>query len=152
MIQRIQSVWLFLASLTLFLLLILPILTKSGGTGDIWVQIGGLYQKTNNISQKIESNNTLFGATILLSLLCFGNIFTFKNRSLQKRIILLSIFLIVLLAAFTANYVVNIPGGIEGATFGAGAYSPLAAILFCTLAFSGIRKDEQLIRSADRLR
>lgn len=152
MIQRVQSIWLFLAGLTLFFLLILPILTKQTNTGELWLQVGGIYQKTNTTVQKTESNSMLFGATIVVGLLCLGNIFAFRNRTMQKNIILLAIFLIVVLAALTVNYALNIPGGIDGATFNAGAGLPVLSIIFCALAFRGIRKDEQLIRSADRLR
>ncbi|QNK62238.1 DUF4293 domain-containing protein [Pedobacter sp. PAMC26386] len=152
MIQRVQSIWLFLASLTLFLLLILPIFTKQGTSGDLSFQIGGIYQKTNNVSHKTESFTALFGGTILVGLICLANIFTFKNRSLQKNIILLTILLIIALAGWTASYAFNIPGGFDGAVFGVGAGLPIFSILFCVLAIRGIRKDEQLIRSADRLR
>jgi uncharacterized membrane protein YbaN (DUF454 family) len=152
MIQRVQSVWLFLASLTLFLLLILPILTKDSGTGETWLQVGGIYQKTNNITQKTESYSALFGGTILGGVICLANIFSFRNRTLQKRITLLSIFLIFLLIVSIVNYAVKIPGGINGATFNIGTGLPLLSLIFCALAFRGIRKDEQLIRSADRLR
>ncbi|MGY0040270.1 DUF4293 family protein [Pedobacter sp. NJ-S-72] len=37
MIQRVQSIWLFLASATLFLLLILPIFTRQGTTGGSFI-------------------------------------------------------------------------------------------------------------------
>jgi len=152
MIQRVQSVWLFLASLTLFFLLILPILTKQSNTGDFWFQVGGFYQRTNHIAQRIESYTALFGGTILVGLICLGNIFTFRNRTLQKRIVLLTIVLILALVGWIASYAFKIPGGIDGATFNIGAYLPILSVLFCVLAHRGIRKDEQLIRSADRLR
>lgn len=152
MIQRVQSIWLFLASLTLFLLLILPILTKQADGGEIWFQVGGLYKRAGNITQQLASYSLLFGAAVCSALLCLINIFLFKNRTLQKRVILLVILLIIALAAGAAWYAQTIPGGINGATFNAGAYLPILSILFCVLAFRGIRNDEQLIRSADRLR
>lgn len=152
MIQRVQSVWLFLASLTLFLCLILPILTKQGPSGDFAIFAGGLYHKVNNVPQKLESYTALFGGVIAACLLCLINIFIFRNRTLQKRIIIISIVLILVVAGILATYALKIPGGIAGATISAGAYMPVLSILFCTLAFRGIRKDEQLIRSADRLR
>ncbi|MET1055222.1 MAG: DUF4293 domain-containing protein [Pedobacter sp.] len=152
MIQRVQSVWLFLAGLTLFLLLILPILTNNTSTGQIWLQVGGIYEKTNNITRQTATYTALFGGTILAAAVCLATIFLFNNRALQKRITLLSILLIVLLIAALINYALNIPGGIVGATFNVGAYLPVLSVIFCGLAFRGIRKDEQLIRSADRLR
>lgn len=152
MIQRVQSVWLFLAGLTLFLLLILPIVTNNTSTGQIWLQVGGIYEKTNNITRQTATYTALFGGTILAGVVCLATIFLFNNRALQKRITLLSILLIVLLIAALINYALNIPGGIVGATFNVGAYLPVLSVIFCGLAFRGIRKDEQLIRSADRLR
>jgi hypothetical protein len=152
MIQRVQSVWLFLASLTLFLWLILPILTKQGTSGEIWFQISGLYQRSNNVNTRVDTYPLLFGGTILTGLVCLANIFNFRNRTLQKRIVLLTICAIVALVIGIGSYVTRIPGGIDGSTFNAGAYLPVPSILFCVLALRGIRKDEQLIRSADRLR
>ena len=152
MIQRVQSIWLFLASLTLFLWIILPILTKQSNIGDFSLYAGGFYHRVNNIPQKVESYSLLFGGIIAAAVLCLVNIFMFRNRLLQKRLTLGAILLIVLLIAIAAAYALNIPGGIEGATFNPGAYMPVPALIFCALAFRGIRKDEQLIRSADRLR
>jgi len=152
MIQRVQSIWLFLASAILFLLLILPIFTRQGTTGELSFQIGGIYQKINNVSHKTESFTALFGGTILVGLICLANIFNFKNRTLQKRIILLTIVLIIALVGWTASYALNTPGGINGVSYGAGAYLPVFSILFCLLAIRGINNDDKLIRSADRLR
>ena len=152
MIQRVQSIWLLLAGLALFLLLILPVLTKHTEAGDLTFQVGGIYQKLNNVSQKTESYTALFGGIVVAGLICIANIFAFSNRTLQKRIILLIIFLIAALTAWTANYALNIPGGTQGASLNIGVALPVLSIIFCGLAFRGIRKDEQLIRSADRLR
>ncbi|CAM4159039.1 protein of unknown function [Pedobacter westerhofensis] len=152
MIQRVQSVWLFLAALTLFLLLILPVVTVPTSTGLNWLQVGGIYSTANNITQKTVSYSALFGGTILAGMICLAAIFLFNNRALQKRIVLLAIFVIILVIAAIVYYALNIPGGIVGAVFNLGAYLPFLSVIFCALAFRGIRKDEQLIRSADRLR
>lgn len=152
MIQRVQSIWLFLAGLMLFLLLILPVLSLHNYNEDLTLQVGGIYQNGAKAVQKMESYPALFGETILVGLICVANIFNFRNRTLQKRIILFSILLTIQLAAWIAFYVLKFPGGLDGVTVKAGAAMPLLTIIFCALAFRGIRKDEQLIRSADRLR
>jgi hypothetical protein len=152
MIQRVQSIWLFLASLTLFLLLILPILTKQNAGGEIWLQVGGVYQHTNTIVQKVQAYTGLFGLTIFTGAVCLFNIFNFKNRTLQKRIIILAILLIVVISGCIGGYAWKITDGMQGGSAGIGAALPLLTLIFCALAFRGIRKDEQLIRSADRLR
>lgn len=152
MIQRVQSVWLFLASLALFLLLILPILNLGTGSTELTLQVGGLYQKAGTISEKIESYTIPFALTILAAILCISTIFLYRNRTLQKRIIILIAFLIGFSAGFVAYSATHITGGINGASVAAGAFMPLLSLVFCILAFRGIRNDEQLIRSADRLR
>ena len=152
MIQRVQSIWLFLASLTLFLLLILPILTKQSAGGEIWLQVGGVYQHTNTIVQQIQAYTGLFGLTIFTAAVCLFNIFNFKNRTLQKRVIILAILLILIIIGCLGGYAWKITDGMQGGTAGIGAALPVLTLIFCALAFRGIRKDEQLIRSADRLR
>jgi hypothetical protein len=37
-------------------------------------------------------------------------------------------------------------------TYGIGMMLPLLSLIFCLLAIRGIRKDEELVRSADRIR
>jgi len=152
MIQRVQSIWLFLASLTLFLLLILPILTKQVAGGELWLQVGGIYQHTDTIVKQIETYSGLFGLTIFTGIVCLYNIFNFRNRTLQKRIVLLAIFLILVISGCLAGYAWKITDGMQGGSVGIGAALPVLTLIFCALAFRGIRKDEQLIRSADRLR
>ena len=152
MIQRVQSIWLFLASLTLFLLLILPVLTKQDTGGVIWLQVGGVYQHTANAVKQLEKYSGLFGLTIFSGVVCLYNIFNFKNRTFQKRIILLAILLILVLSGCIAGYAWKITNSMQSGSLAIGAALPPLTLIFCALAFRGIRKDEQLIRSADRLR
>lgn len=152
MIQRVQSIWLFLASLTLFLLLILPVLTKQSTGGEIWLQVGGVYQHTSTVVQQMETYSGLFGLTIFAGVVCLYNIFNFKNRTLQKRVVLLAILLILIIIGCVAGYAWKITDGMKDGSLAIGTALPPLALIFCALAFRGIRKDEQLIRSADRLR
>lgn len=155
MIQRIQSIWLFLATITLILMLVLPITTKVVDGDEAQIYTNGLH---HIIKGKVASgiNVELFLPLIIthtvLILLCFVNIFNFKKRSLQKRIAIFTIAAIAGFAFWCSIYAKEIPGGIEGASFGVGAYLPAVAILFVVLAIFGINKDERLIRSAERLR
>ncbi|KIO74948.1 hypothetical protein TH53_23445 [Pedobacter lusitanus] len=150
MIQRVQSIWLFLAALTLFLLLISPILSTGNPPAGLTYQIGGVYSKTDGA--KVESFTALFGGTIVVGLICLVNIFSFRNRSLQKRIILLTIILILILIGWTAANLLNIPNILQEFKLSIGAFLPILSIIFCLLAIRGINNDDKLIRSADRLR
>ena len=64
MIQRIQSVWLLLASLSIFALLLIPVVSNQTGGTETWIMVSGLYQKTNGISQKLQAFLPLLISTI----------------------------------------------------------------------------------------
>jgi len=88
MIQRVQSVWLFLASLTIFLLLLLPVVSNQVNGSEFWIMVTGLYQKTNETAIKVESFSPLYISAAAVGLICFISIFAFRNRTAQKRIII----------------------------------------------------------------
>jgi hypothetical protein len=152
MIQRVQSIWLLLTSLTLFLLLLVPVITKQWNGNEYSLLVTGLYQRTNGVSTRLNSFLPLFTSTIIIALIAFINIFIFKNRAIQKRIAIVVIILIAGLSFWVSQVALKIPGGTAGASFGIGAFLPILAIIWCFLAIRGIKKDESLIRSADRLR
>ena len=155
MIQRIQSIWFFLAALTLILMLFLPIASKEIAGTESAVYSSGLFQIITGKAGspfKILSFLPLLITNIAIAIICFVNIFNFRKRSFQKRFAIVSIILIIGFAFWCSVYAQKLPGGIEGASFGVGAYLPALAILFVVLGIFGINKDERLIRSAERLR
>jgi hypothetical protein len=152
MIQRVQSIWLLLTSLTLFLLLLLPIVNKHWNGNEYALLVTGLYVKTKDVSSRINNFLPLFVTTIVISFISLINIFNFKNRKSQKTVAIVVIVLIAGLSFWVSQVAREIPGGTAGATFGIGAFLPILAIIWCFLAIRGIKKDEQLLRSADRLR
>ncbi|SMC66509.1 DUF4293 domain-containing protein [Pedobacter nyackensis] len=154
MIQRVQSIWLLLAALTLVSLFFFPLMTKSVNNTEYLLYIDGHHQSikeasTNVISVTPIGAMILNGVAILLCLVC---IFQFKNRPMQKRLIMINMVLIIATAVLTALNASLFPGGIGGASLHIASSLFVLAILFCVLAVRGIRKDEQLLRSADRLR
>lgn len=152
MIQRIQSIWLLLAALSISCLLFLPMVTSNLVGGEFYITASGMYQKIGGIAKQIESYLPLLISVVALTLLCFINIFNFKNRKLQKRITYVSIVLMIGLSFWCSVYAKKMPGGLELANYGTGMFLPPLAIAFCLLAIRGINRDEALLRSADRLR
>lgn len=104
------------------------------------------------VAVKIEPTYPLLLTNVGLAVICLVNIFNFRNRTLQKKVAISTIILIIGFAFWCSVYAKQLPGGIENANFGAGAYMPALAILFIVLGIFGINKDERLIRSAERLR
>jgi membrane protease YdiL (CAAX protease family) len=151
MIQRIQSIWLLLASITIACLLFIPMVTATVGTTEYKVLADGLYQSGDG-ARKLESSLPLLISVIAVSLMAIVNIFNFKNRTTQKRFIMGNIVLIIGLSFWCSVYAKKIPGGLESANYGIGMFLPVIAIIFCVLAMRGINNDEKLLKSADRLR
>lgn len=152
MIQRIQTIWLLLAAITISFLLFIPMVTTTVGNVEYRVLATGLYQKTGEVSKQIESYLPLLISTIAAAAMCLVNIFNFKNRTTQKRLIMANVVLIIGLSFWCSQYAKKIPGGLETANYNVGMFLPVIAILFCILAIRGINNDDKLIRSADRLR
>jgi Domain of unknown function (DUF4293) len=151
MIQRIQSIWLLLAAITILCLLFVPVFTANSGETHYTLYGSGLKWRGSDVRDS-STNLPLAISTILAGLISLINIFNFRNRSLQKRIASLNIILILGLSFWLSQLGRQIPGGLEKATIGAGLFLPLIAIIFTLLAIKGIKSDDQLIRSADRLR
>src|SRR5690606_15401131 len=97
MIQRIQSVWLFLAAVTLFALFLFPYLQYAdlGGMGKA-LKVTGSYQGVEG--QPVQAEFFLFQtiATVLLAVFPLYIIFKFRQRKQQVRLIVLEIILVLL--------------------------------------------------------
>lgn len=141
MIQRIQSLWLLLATAAGFLTYQLPLWQGSLADGSI--------KKFN-----AADNLLFFALTIVVSILAFATIFLYKNRSLQKKLTLLGVFisagLIALEFLFVQDYRSSL--NLSESVWKPGALMPIVMAVLFFLAFQGIRKDEKLLKSLDRLR
>lgn len=155
MIQRIQSLFLFIVFATSLAAFFFPI---ASFWGELYVIKLGVLEVEEPIKYDIEWPDTLF-LTInlaLISLLAFVTIFMYKRRKLQVKLIRFNLLLnIVYLALIFFYYVPEL----ESLTMTdadyirePGIYLPIVSALFLVLANRFIMKDEKLVRSADRLR
>jgi hypothetical protein len=158
MIQRIQSVFLFLAFLATIALFFYPM---AGVYSDLVAYKFYVYELKNMVpgEASLFTFMTTFPLLLLnilvgaLSVIC---IFLYKNRIRQAKLVRLAILLeIVLIALVFFVYA----GIIEKNLFAspeyleeAGVYFPLISLIFLILSYRFIVKDEKLVRSADRLR
>lgn len=138
MIQRIQSVWLLLAAGLDAVTFRLPFFS-----GD-WIK--------DNFLAVIDLNATttiwLTIISIVVGALALLNIFLFKNRSLQLKLCYLGIVLSLGLLALYFLEMQNFIGG----TISIWALFYFPILLCFIFAARGIKKDEKLIKSLDRLR
>ncbi len=137
MIQRIQTLWLFLAGLLAFLTVKYP---TYGG----YIDSAKPYEELNGMSGGI----LILVSTILVGVLAWVAIALFKNRKVQTYLCLAGIAAEALLCwlyfSRTAAYVDGV--------FSFFAVFHILIIIFFILALTGIRKDEKLVRESDRLR
>ena len=149
MIQRIQSIFLLLAAAAGFGQFVVPYLSTESGNAAATVPV-----LADTVLNPMD-NPGLLGLCILSGIVSLAAIFLFRNRQMQARLgngaAIASLLLTVLAVFVVYQTMQQLPEG--GSTrYGAGLALPAIAILFNWLAVRFIRKDENLVRSMDRLR
>jgi peptidoglycan/LPS O-acetylase OafA/YrhL len=140
MIQRIQSLWLLLAAAAMIFALYVPFAMESNAHGQTRPLLA-------------DDNLSTYLLGLLLSLSALIIIFLFRRRSNQKRLIWLSVLTCVLFMVLMYFQVEEIKNTEQHeAKFRIGAILPVVYIVLMGMAYSGIRKDEKLIKSVNRLR
>lgn len=144
MIQRIQSIFLFLASISFWGLFGLPFATSEAS-------MEGLF---SDQIYNILDHPILLALTAIGGLLAIIAIFLFKKRPLQKKMGLGIITISILLIVLSIVLVLQDSQSETMATIneGLGLGLPIFAIIFSLLANRYIGKDEKLVKSMDRLR
>jgi len=143
MIQRIQSIYLLLASAMLWLEFILPFSRSSD------YKLGYFSDEVYNIADHIS----LTAITSIAGALCLLIIFLYKNRKLQKNLIYITI--LIGLALYVTAFILirqDTPDFMNVSSLFVGAFLPLGSIIFLILSLRGVNKDEQIVKSMDRLR
>ena len=129
MLQRIQTVWIFLAIL-----------------GAVFLFVTG-------------QDISLFGSTPFITIICavmilveFFSILSYKNRKRQILLNTISIFINALLLGSLAYWLLTLSGGIDFPEKGIEPFFPFLSMICLFIANVFIRKDDRLVKSVDRLR
>ena len=104
---------------------------------------------------KVNDKYPLLVVTVVLVLLPTLAIFMFGNRKRQMALCFTSILSCISFISMMLFRVTNINAqtpGITGASYSIGAILPVLAMVFLFMAIMGIRKDDKLVKSMDRLR
>ena len=155
MIQRIQTVYLAVATLLMALSLILPIAVFQVSGVEYELGAFSLHNDAESITYPVIWMGSILAAATVLPLLI---IFLFKNRLLQIRLCVSEIVLLLGSATFLALYCYRLCDVLSemftnlNFTLGFAALMPVVAIIPVVLAIRGIAKDEALVRSLDRIR
>ncbi|WP_027377005.1 DUF4293 family protein [Kaistella palustris] len=129
MLQRIQTVWIFLSLL-----------------GAVFLFITG-------------QDFSLFGPVPFISVSCvalvllgFLSILSYKERKRQILLNNISMIINALLLGLLAYWLLTLPGGIDFPEKGIEPIFPLISVVGLLIANMYIRKDDRLVKSVDRLR
>tara|TARA_B110000238_G_scaffold181772_1_gene207002 strand:- start:135 stop:566 length:432 start_codon:yes stop_codon:yes gene_type:complete len=143
MIQRIQTIYLFLASIV------------SGGlifVFNLWNTLKEQIFVLDLLQQELVAFKLVPIMFIASSILSVLTMFLFKDRKLQfvigRVIVLINLFLLALLIYLS----LTLSGETSVSEKGIGMFLPILVILLTVLANKAIKKDEDLVKSADRLR
>jgi hypothetical protein len=150
MIQRIQSVFLLLTTLLAVLFLTGELIDFQNGHRLIFSGI----VSDDRIAGINESQSLLLTViSLAIPLLALIIIFMYKNRRMQMRLTALLIFLVILQVAAVIWYTMGAADTFETRPIpGIRMILPLLMFVFSVLAYRGIKKDENIVRSYDRLR
>lgn len=155
MIQRIQSLYLFIVAVLTGLVMFLPVAKFMDATEVLKLTGLGI------IDQSGEMIITVYGlaaVVIAASLLALVTLFLFKNRMLQFRLCVVEIVLLAGVVLFEIYYIwygydlmreVAVSGYM---TVGVVALFPVLSLIFNFLALRGIKRDIVLVKSLDRIR
>lgn len=155
MIQRIQSVYLFLTTM-LSLLFLKGSFSNFTGKSESMIKVTftGIFRNNGRqVCELVGKSVPLSIIIILIPVLCLFTIFLFKKRKIQKLLAISLIIVVtglIIVSFYYSWYIITtfsyeiIPG-----------YKmviPVLMLILVVLAYRGIKKDENLIKSYDRLR
>ena len=136
MLQRIQTVYLLIAAIV------------SGGL----IFVFHLWTTKDDIQLFAQDELLYFGLFLGSAILSLISIFMFKNRKSQFVLGRLNIILNFFLLGLFVYQSLNLSGETNVSEKGIGILLPIFSIVFIALANKAIKKDEDLVKSVDRLR
>lgn len=145
MIQRLQSIFYLLTGVAFSLEFLFPFAISNINTTKYF----------EDFKYNIQDHTVLLVLTVLGAVLALVNIFMYKNRPLQIRLGYLLIILAILLPAMAVILILtdgNTTISGEQISERAGIFLPIVAIIMAVLGNRYVKKDENVVRSMDRLR
>ena len=155
MIQRIQSLYLFLTILFSVLFLngsIIKFIDKSNSA--LTINLTGINKAVEGAGyEQIEKSLLLSGVLLIVPALSVITLLLFKKRKLQIRFAMGLIFMIVIQISAIVYYSYSVISNNNADIVPEIKLLLPVLMLICScFAYAGIKKDEELIKSYDRLR
>lgn len=152
MIQRIQSVYLLVAAVFTAIFTFSHLVEIKSGEYLYYITAFGVFD-TNSTAEALFST-TFFGLFALaLVFLKIFIIFLYKNRAIQIRLSIISIVANLGLIGLIYYLSLNATSQLESVTsYKIPVIFPLVSVVLLVLAILSIRKDDNLVKSLNRIR
>lgn len=153
MLQRIQTLFIVIAVISLCLVFAFP----------VWKGVFSVGTETkeatyNVMVEGLKISNIIVLANLVVCLgMALGALFMYKKRTLQMKLVALNVFFIALLMGFFFLNIESMTTLFGTANKDSEGYKlafflPIIALLLHVVAYRFIKKDEALVRSVDRIR
>ena len=144
MIQRIQTLYLFLAGvISLGLIFVF----------SLWTNIKGVeYFTLSLFNESLIFLKVIPILFVLSGFLSLVSIFLFKNRKNQFVLNRINILINLILLGVLIYHLLMLSGETQVSEKGIGVFLPVVVIVLLAIANKAIKKDEDLVKSVDRLR
>ena len=154
MIQRVQTIYLFFASALMFSMFFFPLALMADHEGGFYYfDLTGIYEGVGETATKTIPVLPLRFLVIVTAALSFLTIFFYKRRIFQIRLCIFNILMHIGFYALFFFYYFHAMNRLEiFADFKITVVFPVIAVILVFLATRGIRRDELLVRSYDRIR
>jgi hypothetical protein len=158
MLQRIQTLLLAVVSIAMLAVTALPIWEKSSAALNEKVTLTSYALEYFKGTDSVSSSNTMVIIILALISTCIAafSITQYKKRMLQMTLGLANSIVIAIILGYTFYQVFKV--GIpmfepqNQGSYGTGFYAAVLAMLCNMIANRFIRRDEMLVKSADRMR
>lgn len=145
MIQRIQSIYLFLASACSFALFKLPFASVEAS-----VSPSSIFE--NDTVFNLNDNIGLLIIYVISGLISLAAIFLYGDRNKQKLVAKTAVLLNIIGVLYTLFVLFSDAGASAALSYGLGLIAIILGIVFILLALKAISSDQKLVSESDRLR
>ncbi|MBP3253236.1 MAG: DUF4293 domain-containing protein [Bacteroidales bacterium] len=171
MIQRVQTLWLALAVVLAVASFFFPVAVFEIPFKDMQYPARYYFLPQKTAEYQIPPATAAIITSAVTALILLVTVFLYKKRPLQMKVLAFGLLGCIVQAAIIFFYQADAglsqivtslckgtPGIIDSTIKNANtvynltAYFPFMQMLCCIFALNGIKKDEQLVRSSDRLR
>lgn len=155
MLQRIQSLYLFLVLVFTLLFLFFPLGSLEIGSDIFIIKTWGISPSSEEVFGNYSNVLGLVSLVLafIVMILTVYTTFQYKNRLLQIRLGKINILIHMLMVVSAFFFIDSIKKGLDDFfSYGIAIIFPLLSMILILMANKAIRKDEELVRSADRLR